>query len=52
MFSIFRCGADSSLKNNDGLRADEMIMKEKPDGWEENLHWYRKFAPGQCQSMS
>ena len=42
----FRCGADTSIKNNDGLTAEEILLKERPDGWEENLHWYNKFKPG------
>ena len=42
----FRCGADTSIKNNDGLTAEEILLKDRPDGWEENLHWYNKFKPG------
>ena len=42
----FRCGADTSIKNIDGLTAEEVLLKERPDGWEENLHWYNKFKPG------
>jgi hypothetical protein len=34
------------LKNNDGLDPEELLLKEKPEGWEENLHWYRKLKPG------
>ena len=41
-----RCGADTSIKNNDGLTAEEILLKDRPDGWEENLHWYNKFKPG------
>lgn len=46
IMALMRCGADSSLKNIDGYTAEELIEAEKPDGWEENLHWYRKFHPG------
>ena len=46
----FRCGADTSIKNNDGLTAEEILLKERPDGWEENLHWYNKFKPGTYSS--
>lgn len=45
-FCICRCGADTSLKNNNGHDAEQVLEKEKPDGWEENLHWYRKLKPG------
>jgi len=44
-----RCGADCSLRNNENLTAEECLLKEKPDGWEENLHWFNKFKPGTCR---
>lgn len=46
IMALMRCGADTSIKNTDGLTAEDMVLKEKSEGWEENLHWYRKFTPG------
>ncbi|WAR01066.1 hypothetical protein MAR_025438 [Mya arenaria] len=44
--NIATCGADSSIQNTDGLTAEDTLRKERPDGWEENLHWFNKFRPG------
>ncbi|XP_052276622.1 uncharacterized protein LOC127875909 isoform X2 [Dreissena polymorpha] len=46
IMALMRCGADCSLTNNDGLTAEAVLLKEKPSGWEENLHWFNKFKPG------
>ena len=46
IYVFCRCGADTAIKNNDGLTAEEVLLKERPDGWDENLHWYNKFKPG------
>lgn len=46
IMALMRCGADSLLKNNNGMTAEEVLIKEKPSGWEENLHWFNKFKPG------
>ncbi|KAK7501668.1 hypothetical protein BaRGS_00007099 [Batillaria attramentaria] len=43
---LMRCGADPEVKNSDGKTAEEILRTEQPDGWEENLHWLRKFLPG------
>lgn len=51
ILALMRCGADTSLKNRDGLTAEEILLKERPDGWEENLHWYNKFKPGLWQAL-
>lgn len=51
ILALMRCGADTSIKNNDGLTAEEILLKERPDGWEENLHWYNKFKPGLWQAL-
>ncbi|XP_052794687.1 uncharacterized protein LOC128227844 isoform X2 [Mya arenaria] len=46
IIALMRCGADSSIQNTDGLTAEDTLRKERPDGWEENLHWFNKFRPG------
>ena len=48
MFIVcFRCGADTRILNNDGKSAEDVLLTEKPEGWEEMSHWYKKFKPGQ-----
>ncbi|XP_045216690.2 uncharacterized protein LOC123566547 isoform X1 [Mercenaria mercenaria] len=46
ILALMRCGADTAIKNNNGLDVEQLLEKERPDGWEENLHWYRKLKPG------
>lgn len=46
ILALMRCGADTSIRNNNGQTAEEVLEVEKPPGWDENLHWYRKLAPG------
>ncbi|XP_025078053.1 uncharacterized protein LOC112554486 [Pomacea canaliculata] len=43
---LLRCGADPEIRNRDGKTPEEILQTEQPDGWEENLHWLRKFLPG------
>lgn len=43
---LMRCGADPEVQNSDGKTAEEILRTEQPEGWEENLHWLRKFLPG------
>ncbi|KAL3866690.1 hypothetical protein ACJMK2_043971 [Sinanodonta woodiana] len=51
LLALMRCGADSMIKNNDGKTPEEVLMTEKPLGWEENLHWYNKFKPGLWRAL-
>ncbi|XP_076443494.1 uncharacterized protein LOC143281995 [Babylonia areolata] len=43
---LLRCGADPLVKNSAGKTAEQILRTERPDGWEENLHWLQKFLPG------
>jgi hypothetical protein len=44
--SVHRCGADMMVHDNSGKTAEDIILTEKPDGWQEMLHWWNKFKPG------
>jgi hypothetical protein len=44
--SVYRCGADMMVHDNSGKTAEDIILTEKPDGWQEMLHWWNKFKPG------
>ena len=44
--SVYRCGADMMVPDNCGNTAEDIILTEKPDGWQEMLHWWNKFKPG------
>ncbi|XP_076443630.1 uncharacterized protein LOC143282063 [Babylonia areolata] len=46
LVALIRCGADMSLRNNAGQTAGDILEKERPQGWEEMLHWYSKYKPG------
>ena len=41
-----RCGADPTIKDKDGLSAEEILTEKRPPGWEETWHWFQKFRPG------
>ena len=34
------------MRNKEGKTAEDILLTEKPEGWQEMLHWYRKFKPG------
>lgn len=46
MMAIVRCGADTRIVNNEGKTAEDVLLQEKPDGWQEMQHWYNKYKPG------
>ncbi|XP_041367616.1 uncharacterized protein LOC121382159 isoform X2 [Gigantopelta aegis] len=46
LIALMRCGVDTSIRNNAGLTAEEVLLTERPEGWQETLHWYNKFKPG------
>ncbi|XP_071118452.1 putative ankyrin repeat protein RF_0381 [Haliotis cracherodii] len=46
MVALIRCGGSMDVKNKKGHTPEDILLKEKPGGWEEMLHWYRKFKPG------
>lgn len=52
MMAIVRCGIDTAITNNDGKTAEEVLLTEKPDGWQEMLHWYNKYKPGLWRALS
>ncbi|XP_041369600.1 uncharacterized protein LOC121383575 [Gigantopelta aegis] len=51
MVAMLRCGADTEVKNKDGKTAEDILLTEKPSGWQEMLHWYRKFKPGLWRAL-
>ncbi|KAL5004081.1 hypothetical protein ScPMuIL_017537 [Solemya velum] len=52
MVALARCGADLLLKNLEGQTAEDILLSEKPEGWQEMLHWYNKFRPGLWRAMT
>lgn len=44
--ALMRCGANPLIKNKAGRTPEEEILHLKYIGFEENLHWLRKFLPG------
>ncbi|XP_062571871.1 uncharacterized protein LOC134233834 [Saccostrea cucullata] len=52
MMALIRCGADTRILNNDGKTAEDVLLTEKPEGWEEMYHWYKKFKPGLWAALS
>ncbi|XP_067666645.1 putative ankyrin repeat protein RF_0381 [Haliotis asinina] len=46
MVALIRCGGSMDVKNKKGYTPEDILLKEKPAGWETMLHWYRKFKPG------
>ncbi|KAH9512962.1 hypothetical protein Btru_037155 [Bulinus truncatus] len=44
--ALMRCGACPLQKNKAGRTPEEEILFHKNTGWEENLHWLRKYQPG------
>ncbi|GFS26785.1 ankyrin-1-like [Elysia marginata] len=44
--ALMRCGANPLIKNKAGRTPEEEILHLKYTGYEENLHWLRKFLPG------
>lgn len=46
MMAIIRCGADTRILNLDGKTAEDVLLQEKPEGWQEMQHWYNKYKPG------
>jgi hypothetical protein len=44
--ALMRCGACPLKKNKAGRTPEEEILHLKKSGWEENLHWLRKYQPG------
>ena len=45
-YVIFRIGVDSSIKNKEGKRAEEILQHVKPEGWENTHKTFCKFYPG------
>ena len=43
---FYRCGIDTRVRNNDGKTAEDVLVQDRPEGWEEMLHWYKKYKPG------
>ncbi|KAL5005264.1 hypothetical protein ScPMuIL_018720 [Solemya velum] len=46
LVALMRFSTDTTIKNNEGRTAEDILLEEKPEGWEEMLHWYNKFKPG------
>ncbi|XP_071118626.1 uncharacterized protein [Haliotis cracherodii] len=46
MQMLLRCGCDTQITNDKSQTALNILMDEKPDGWQETLHWYKKYHPG------
>ncbi|XP_005110915.1 uncharacterized protein LOC101854055 [Aplysia californica] len=44
--ALLRCGSCPLIKNNAGRTPEDEILHLKNTGWQENLHWLRKFKPG------
>ncbi|CAL1533057.1 unnamed protein product [Lymnaea stagnalis] len=44
--ALMRCGACPLRKNKAGRTPEDEILHLKNTGWEENLHWLRKYHPG------
>ncbi|RUS86119.1 hypothetical protein EGW08_006139 [Elysia chlorotica] len=44
--ALMRCGANPLIKNKAGRTPEEEILHLRSVGYEENLHWLRKFLPG------
>lgn len=42
----YRCGADTRILSNDNKTAEDILLQERPEGWQEMQHWYNKFKPG------
>lgn len=50
-FIYYRCGADTRILNLDGKTAEDVLLQEKPEGWQEMQHWYNKYKPGKTQGI-
>ena len=43
---FYRCGADPLIEDKQSRTVRDVLINEKPPGWEENLYWLDKFYPG------
>lgn len=41
-----RSGADPLIRNKKNQTPADVLLEEKPQGWEETLHYYNTFKPG------
>ncbi|XP_063433311.1 uncharacterized protein LOC134715207 [Mytilus trossulus] len=46
LVAAVRCGADMMVLDNRDRTAENILHVEKPEGWQEMLHWWNKFKPG------
>lgn len=46
LIALMRCGVDTEIRNKEGKTAEDILLEEKPPGWEEMLSNYNKFKPG------
>ncbi|KAJ8304772.1 hypothetical protein KUTeg_018355 [Tegillarca granosa] len=44
--AALRTGANPLIQNNEGKTPEDILIKDSPSGWQENLHWLTKFLPG------
>ncbi|KAK6180359.1 hypothetical protein SNE40_012530 [Patella caerulea] len=52
LIALIRCGADPEVKNNEGKTPEDILIKDRPSGWEEMLHWLNKFKPGLYRAVT
>lgn len=46
LIALMRCGADTEIRNKNGKTAEDILLEDRPPGWEEMLANYNKFKPG------
>lgn len=44
--ALMRCGVDPFIRNNDVKTAEDILKSEKPEQWQQTLHWLNKYSPG------
>ncbi|KAK6180377.1 hypothetical protein SNE40_012545 [Patella caerulea] len=51
LIALIRCGIDTGIRNDESLTAEDILLHQKPDGWQTMLHYYNKYKPGLWQAL-
>ncbi|XP_061174059.1 uncharacterized protein LOC133183117 [Saccostrea echinata] len=51
LVSVIRSGADPLIRNKKSQTPADVLLEEKPEGWEETLHYYNMFKPGLYRAL-
>ncbi|XP_011424648.3 uncharacterized protein [Magallana gigas] len=51
LVSVIRSGADPLILNKKNQTPADVLLEEKPEGWEETLHYYNTFKPGLYRAL-